>query len=288
VRAAAPGRRLSIGELELHVVEHGAPDAPLTLLLLHGYLAAAHIWEPAATHLVKRGGLRVLALDLPGAGYSARPRDRSYSLEWLASVTFEAMRALELERPLLGGHSLGGAVALHVAARSHADLSGLVLCSPLCFSTPLPSLLRPAARWPGPFQLFYRSPLGRRLVRPALRRNFAGAPSAEVERSLSLVLEHLDVPGGWRAATRMGVRAAFRRDMTPLLDRVRVPALLLWGPHDRVHPPQLGERLATALPHASQVLLEGCGHNPHLEHPERFAEAVADWIEAQAQSTSSA
>jgi len=262
----------------LHAVEYGPADASQGLLLLHGYLAAAHVWEAAAARLTERADVRVVALDLPGCGYSDRPADRSYSLEWLATVVLEALRALELPRPLIVGHSLGGAVALHAAARASAEISGLVLISPLTFSSPLPAPLRPAARHPGIFQLLYRSPPGRLAVRPLLRRNFAGAPPKAVERTLDLVLAHLDAPGGWHAATRMGVQAAFRRDLSTQIRRVRAPALLLWGGQDRVHPPALGERLASELSSAQHVVLEECGHNPHLEQPEQLAQEITTWM----------
>jgi len=268
--------------VNLHVVDHSRPGAgDRTLLLVHGYLAASHVWEPAAPLLAERSGWRVLAVDLPGAGFSDRPRDRSYSLEWLGHVVAGLASELSTSPVVLCGHSLGGAVAVRAAAERPDRVAGLALVSPLSYRTPVPRILRPASHFPGFFQRFFRT-VGRPLIKPAFRKNFAGLPRSATEEAIRTAIAHLDAPGGWHAATRMGLGAAWRTPVEPLLERLAVPALVLWGRDDPVHPPAFAPRLVEDLADAGQVLFDRCGHNPHLEHPERFADAVAGWLERTA------
>jgi pimeloyl-ACP methyl ester carboxylesterase len=102
------------------------PDGPArdpALLLLHGLSSNARIWERTVAHL---GGRRVVALDQRSHGLSARP-EGGYELDELVADAAQAIRELDLGRPLVAGHSWGAAVALALAA-DHPELAaGLVV-----------------------------------------------------------------------------------------------------------------------------------------------------------------
>lgn len=111
----------------LHYVEQGAGPP---ILMIHGLAAQLRSFaremvdELAADH-------RVILIDRPGSGYSVRGAGRSASLSAQAETIAAFIRAFELEKPLLVGHSLGGALALTVAL-NHPDLvGGLALVAPL-------------------------------------------------------------------------------------------------------------------------------------------------------------
>ena len=92
-------------------------------LLLHGLASTARSWEPVARRLAAAGH-RVFATDFRGHGLSDKPDD-SYDLATFASDLTSLIEALELDRPVLVGHSLGAFVMLEAFAR-HAELGGLV------------------------------------------------------------------------------------------------------------------------------------------------------------------
>ncbi|MEW6567198.1 MAG: alpha/beta fold hydrolase [Chloroflexota bacterium] len=97
-------------------------------LLLHGLASNARIWEPVAPNLTARG-LAPLALDLRRHGQSDRP-DAGYDFDTITDDIAASTEELDLERPLIVGHSWGGALALHYAARFASDAvapSGIVL-----------------------------------------------------------------------------------------------------------------------------------------------------------------
>lgn len=277
-RPAPPGRLITAGGLRWHAVEDG--QAGPGLVLLHGYLASTAIWQPAIAGLAPT--VRTLAVDLPGAGYSERPATAPYDLPWFAERLIDLLDAVGLERPLLGGHSLGGAIALHAAARHPDRVAGLVLVSPFVYAPPPPPGLRLARAFPRSMELFFRSPLGRAMVRGMVRRAVysAGDHDALASASSSRLLDNLDADGGWAAASKVGLQAHAHSPQTDLIARIEHPCLVLWGGQDRAHSTSLAERLVAELPGPTRLsVFPGSAHNCHEEEPERFCAEVRAWME---------
>ena len=122
-----PGRTLEVVGHRVHVVEQGAGPA---LLLVHGFGASTydfeqHVLAPLAeTH-------RVVAVDLFGMGFSERREDFSYDFAGWADQLAATLDALGIERAVVAGHSMGGAVASILAARHSKQVAGLVLIGAL-------------------------------------------------------------------------------------------------------------------------------------------------------------
>jgi pimeloyl-ACP methyl ester carboxylesterase len=95
------------------------------LVLLHGLASNARIWDGVAPRLAG-AGLRVVALDLRGHGESEQPDD-GYDFTSVGRDLEAALAGLELERPVLVGHSWGAHVALQYAAERPGALAGLVM-----------------------------------------------------------------------------------------------------------------------------------------------------------------
>lgn len=111
--ADLPPRRgsLQVGATSLSYLEWGGEGRDL--LLLHGITSNAQTWWRVAPALV-RAGFHAVALDMPGHGYSAETAD--HRIPSLARLVAGAARQLGMQRPVLIGHSWGGAVALAMAA----------------------------------------------------------------------------------------------------------------------------------------------------------------------------
>jgi pimeloyl-ACP methyl ester carboxylesterase len=274
-RPPAPGAYLDLGDLRLHVEARGHTGPQL--LLMHGYLASTTVWQAAMPLLEPRA--RAAAVDLPGCGYSDRPKDAPYTLPWIADLVPGMLDALGMERAVLAGHSLGGAVAIHAAARHPERVAGLVLVAPLVYAPPPPPGLRLAKRWPNTARRFFASPVGRAIIpRLSSRAAFSDDEHYSKMRSVRL-LEHLDAPGGWEAATTMGVLAADHTPGTDLLAQVGQPCLLCWGEDDRVYPAASSDRLCRDVAGSCRAVpLVGAGHNCHEEAANRFIAAVLQWL----------
>jgi pimeloyl-ACP methyl ester carboxylesterase len=154
VETAVPpqGRFLDIEGERIHYVDKGAGPA---VFMIHGLAGQLGNF----THsLVGRlaGEFRVIAVDRPGSGYSTRPAGAPAGPRAQAKTLAKVIRALNLERPLIVGHSLGGAVALAIALDHPDCVSGLALIAPLTRA-----MRKPPVVFRG---LAVASPLVRRLV----------------------------------------------------------------------------------------------------------------------------
>jgi pimeloyl-ACP methyl ester carboxylesterase len=129
VEIAVPpqGRFLDLDGERVHYLDKGAGPA---LFLIHGLSGQLRNFAYALVDRLARD-FRVVAVDRPGSGYSTRPAGADASLRAQAQSLAKVIRALKLDRPLIVGHSLGGAIALAIALDNPDCVSGLALIAPL-------------------------------------------------------------------------------------------------------------------------------------------------------------
>src|SRR3954463_12170343 len=107
--------RLESG-IRIRVVERGDPAAP-PIVLVHGWGCTVYVFRFNIPALAD-AGYRVVALDLKGHGLSDKPNDPAeYTIDALVEHLREVLDALGVERPVLAGHSLGGTLIYHFAAK---------------------------------------------------------------------------------------------------------------------------------------------------------------------------
>lgn len=125
------GRLVDVDGNRIHYIEAGQGRP---ILFVHGLGAQFHQFRhPLFPHL--RGEFRLVALDRPGSGYSVRAHGAGAGIREQARVIVRFMAKLGLEKPLIVGHSLGGAVALAIAVEHPGKVSGLALLSPYTHHT---------------------------------------------------------------------------------------------------------------------------------------------------------
>ncbi len=243
---------------------------PQTIVLLHGYLENLNIWDEM-TPFLSGGGVRVVAPDLPGHGIS-QICGPVHSMEFLADVIYKALIELNVAKCCVVGHSMGGYVALALAARHPEILSGLVLFS----STPnadspekqADRLREIALVEGGKKELLARSAPGRGFA-PENRRRFAD----EIEDLAELVM--LTEDEGITALLR-GMAA--RSDQNDMLSHLPVPQMFILGRHDEYISPDIANAMISRHPSARVVWLEHSGHNGLIEEPRPAAEALLEMI----------
>jgi pimeloyl-ACP methyl ester carboxylesterase len=280
VEAALPpaGRFVDVDGARIHYVERGA--GPQTLLLIHGLGGHARNFTFA---LVDRlaDEFRVVVMERPGSGHSTRPRGAEAGPRAQARAVAAFARALGLGRPVLVGHSLGGAVAL-AAALDHPDVvGGLALVAPLTHPTGAPP--------PAFARLALGSPVSRALVAWTV-----ATPAAMLKRRavLDAIFGPDAVPAdyGTLGGGLLGLRprafvtastdlVAIPADMRALVGRyhtLRVPVGVLYGTGDRILDPRAhGEAMRALVPDLRLELVEG-GHMLPLTAPDRVAAFVRD------------
>jgi pimeloyl-ACP methyl ester carboxylesterase len=257
------------------VFERRGAGAPLVLLHGIGHHWAA--WSPVLDRLAEAHD--VIAVDLPGFGRSPVPATGlPADMPGLVAAIVELFAALGLDRPHVAGNSLGGAIALELAAAG--AVSSATALSPAGFCTPrelrwaltVLSLHRNAARLPEPvLRSLFANPalrtlaLGMILARPnrmALAEALADARALREARA-------------FRAVARAGRGYAFA-------GAPAVPVTVAWGTRDRILPYRQAALARTRLPAARHLDLAGCGHVPMHDDPELVASVILDTTGARA------
>lgn len=240
----------------LHYTD-SARNGPTTLLLLHGAGGSARLWPNAMRELI---GARVLALDLPGHGQSTPPGRRT--IPHYAAVVERFIIALGLQRVVLGGHSMGAAIALTAAWQSPAAVQSLVL-------------MGGSARMPVADVL-----LGGALSSLNDAATFVaeyGLPHAAPDLK-AIVREELLAAG---ATTTFGdFLACSRFDLRSRLGAITQPALVLIGAEDQLVQPRFMESLARELPRAQATRLPGAGHFAMLDQPAEMARHIQRFLDS--------
>jgi len=239
------------------------------LVLLHGIGHRWQAWEPVLDRLASVHD--VIALDLPGFGKSPMPAD-GMPLDMAATlVRFPGLLAeLGLECPHVAGNSLGGAIALELAAAGLA--ASATALSPAGFFTAaerrralaILALLRANS--------FLPAPVVRAVLRSEAMRAVCFGQLVAHPRRLSAeraVGDALAMRRGkaYRPVARAGRRYQFTG--TP-----EVPVTIAWGARDRILLPREAERARARLPQARHVALPGCGHVPMSDDPELVASVI--------------
>jgi pimeloyl-ACP methyl ester carboxylesterase len=267
VNATIRRRDVLVDGLRLRVTEAG--DGP-ALLLVHGLTASHAVWEPTIAAFA--GEWRVIAPDLPGHGESDKP-DAPYTIDFFAGMVRSLARELGVHEAVLAGSSLGGQVALELAAWCPTFTRALVLAAPAVgYSAAMRRVGQALQLLTGP-----------RVLRASLaqffRQNFHDLSRIEHVTRRRILEERLaaaDFPAFARAVAR-SLGGVLTAEAQPL-DRVTQPVLVVWGREDRLVPLRRSERLLRRLPQARLHVLEQCGHLPMLEQPTAFNRAVSGFL----------
>ena len=239
--------------------ERNIDSAYPPVVCVHG-AGGSHLDWPA--ELRRLPGIRVIVFDLPGHGES-EGEGQTDTLGYAYAVR-AVMDVLGLERAVILGHSMGGAVALQMALHMPERVIGLVL---IATGSKLP-------------------------VDPALPQRILDAPGETVEWILDwawgiLASEDMRRVARTRlldqqpAVLRADYLACQSFDVRDDLDAIEVPTLVIGASDDRMVPPKFSRTLHERIPQATLVMVEGAGHMVPLERPQEVSGAVLNWLETQ-------
>lgn len=275
----ADGAFREVSGARLHYVDLGPRDAP-AMVMIHGLGGQLRNFSYAmAERLTDR--YRVLLVDRPGSGYSLAHGGAQPGIAEQAAIIGRFITASGLSRPLLVGHSLGGAVALALATTQPGLVGGLALVAPLTqHQQDVPEAFRAlAAIPPGLRRLMAQTvgtPMSRLTAERTLRDVFAPEPAPD---------DFVTRGGGALAQRPSNIAAAAAdlyaagRDMPPIVARypdIAMPVGILFGRSDAILTPALhGEATVAAISGAALTLAEG-GHMLPITQPQVTADFVAD------------
>jgi magnesium chelatase accessory protein len=277
-------RFVAAGGVRWHVQVLGPAEATVALLI-HGTGAATHSWRLLAPRLAR--DLRVVAVDLPGHGFSSMaPRPGGMSLPGMAGALGALLATLGLAPALVVGHSAGAAIGARLVldglAAPHAlvALNGalLPLGGPGRLFSPLARLLAFNPLVPAAFAWMARD---QRLA----QRLLAGTGSSIDATGAALYARLVADPG--HAAGALAMMAQW--DLAPLaadLPRLAVPLHLVVAEGDLTVPPAHAERIRAHVPGARLHRMPALGHLAHEERPELVEALLRDVLGEQGRRSS--
>ncbi len=274
-RVPAIGKFIHVADARLHYVAMGSGPP---VVLVHGLTGQLREFTYA---LADRLALdhRVIVVDRPGSGYSTWLRKGERSIAGQAKVLRDFLRVLGLWRPLIAGHSLGGAISLKLAIDYPEAVGALALICPL--TQPLDeapamfeALVIPSAVRRAVIAQVLAVPVGQWQRQAILQAVFApdAAPADYGTRGGALLKDRAKV---FRTASSevLAVQAEMA-GIAAHYPSVKTPVSILFGRDDAVLDPRLhGAVTANSLPRADFTLVEG-GHMIPITHPDR----VAEWL----------
>lgn len=269
------GQFVTLDGVRMHYLERGSGQP---IVLIHGSDGA--LQDFLLSGLIDRLAqeYRVIAFDRPGHGYSGRPKDEPLTFALNARLIHGALQELGVVRPIIAGHSFGGAVALQYAVDYPEDVTGLLLMAPGAYSKSAElSALYSLPEIPVLGPLFLHTllvPVGRLLV-PSMNES-AFYPVETPKAYLDLMANLGARPEQFTAYTDEW--QAHHESMVALSARygeIKVPVQIIAGAEDRLtrvadHTQPLHE----AIPGSVLTVLPETGHEVHYQHPEVVVEAA--------------
>jgi pimeloyl-ACP methyl ester carboxylesterase len=233
-----------------------AQPAARTIVLLHEGLGSVSMWRDFPRRLAQSTGASVVVYSREGYGKSSplrAPREMRYMHDEALVVLPQLLDALEIENPVLFGHSDGASIALIYAGGSGRGVAGVIAAAPHLFVEDISVTSIAAAK-----VAFETTDLRERLGR-----------------------YHDDVDGVFWAWNRIWLDPAFRAwNIEDHVARVRCPVLAMQGEQDEYGTMRQIDRIAELAPDVRLLKLPQCRHSPHRDQPEQVLTAVREWLSA--------
>jgi len=264
-----------IGGVRIHYQDAGDENAP-ALILIHGFISSTLIWSEVFLPLAA-AGFRVIAIDLPGYGYSDKPANARYTIDAQAYAVVSLMNRLEIDEATIVGASYGGAVAATIALDYPERVSRVVLIGPVNNDEPMKKLLPRVGRLPLIGDIVTPLFLGSRWVLRKRMRNMYRRSGKNLDEYRFAARHHLLATAATHRAMLRTMRRWNANRIANEAHLIRRPTLLLWGEVDEYIPLTDGVRLREAIPGARLIVFRNCGHLPHAECPQKFVEVVGDF-----------
>jgi len=256
---------VTVGENKIRYLEDG--HSADTVVLVHGLGASAERWEYVIPYLNKK--FHLIIPDLIGYGYSDKP-NIDYTIEFFEKFLSEFMETVGVTRATIIGSSVGGQIATECAINQNKSIKKLVVVAP--------SGINPRS-----------SPASDAYGMAALYPEYQGAQNAfemmagknkKVESHIiEEFVKRMKMPNAKLAfiSTLLGLKNV--NPLTERLHKISIPTLVVWGSQDPVITSRYAKTFVTSIKGCQFVEMDGCGHTPFTEEPEKFSIIVTQFIE---------
>ena len=253
--------RLIVGDLSFNVLDVGTGEP--ALLFIHYWGGSARTWSGVTSRLSK--DYRCVAYDQRGWGSSDAPSE-GYSIGDLARDARQIIHALQIDRYVLVGHSMGGKVAQLLASQRPEGLEGLVLVAP---APPTPQSIPEPAR-----QQQLHAYDNRENAMQALAFLTVRMPTIDLQEQI--ISDNL--AGSPQAKLAWPTSSAYE-DISAQVKDITVPTLVVAGEQDRQDPLEQHRReVLPRIPEAKLTVIPQSGHLVPIDQPEQLASAIRNFV----------
>ncbi|RHW42869.1 alpha/beta hydrolase [Neobacillus notoginsengisoli] len=266
---------VKINGIDVYYEWYPSRDGVRTIVLLHGFLSSAFSFRKLVPLLNR--DYNVLTVDLPPFGKSGKSAGYEYSYKNIAATVIALLGELNIENPILAGHSMGGQFVLNMITLQPSLTDKIILFCSSGYLKPPGRLLSFGSRLP----LFHLA-VKRWLVR-----------SGGVKENLKLVVHDQSMIDEEMLRGYMqpflskqmfhGIGRLIRDregDLPPeALQKIDTPCLLIWGEYDQVVPVAVGKRLQGDLKNSQLIILKNTGHLVPEERPEEVYKHMKNFLE---------
>lgn len=247
------------------------PDAP-PILLVHGFDSSLLEYRRLFPRLVQQSA--TWAVDLLGFGFTDRPEKLEFTAEAIRTHLYCFWQQI-IGRPMvLVGASMGGAAVMDFALTYPDAVQKVVLLDSAGFvGKPIASrfLIPPLGQWATQF-------LANKKVRSGIgRKAYADPDRCATEEAYRCGALHLGMPR-WSEALISFTRNGGYTITGDRIAQLPQETLILWGDRDQILPKATAQKFQAALPKSQFIWVENCGHVPHLEQPDRTAQAIQNFL----------
>lgn len=265
-------------------VDEGNKNLPpeKTIILIHGLGSYLKAWSKNIPELAKH--YRVIAIDLPGYGKSGKIPHPG-TMTWYAEAVFKLMDHLRLEKAWIGGHSMGGQIAMALALKHPEKVEGLVLAAPAGFE----AFHKGQKQW-------FRNVMTVDGVKKTsvddilnnLHYNFYNTPAAaEFMITDRIMMRHAKDFDAYCYAVVQSVNGMVDEPVLPFMDKITQPTLIVFGENDNLIPNRflnpgrtrdIAENGHKRIKNSKLVMIPRTGHFVQFEASDTFNKAVKDFI----------
>ena len=239
------------------------------LILIHGFGNNLHSWRSITPLLSEH--YNIFALDLLGFGLSEKPIDYDYGNANQAKTIGEFADALKLDSFIVGGHSLGGAIGLHVA-KNNKKTKGLILFNPGIINTGVPEFAR-YINLIFPFARVSAKQFANRAFREQFLKRSYYNPSIVNEQVMDEIMMGSKTEDYLQGTSSM-LGKFYDANEAELMDQVSTPTLIVFGIEDRNKSMEEALQLKTGFKNSKLQLIKDAGHYVHEESPALVSESV--------------
>lgn len=270
-----PMKKISVEGFNISYIEKGEGNP---LVFVHGSPTSSFLWRNMIEELSAHG--RIIALDLPGFGFSDPPKNEDYTISNYARILESFLEALSIEQATLICHDFGGPIVLTYALRHPEKYNRLIILDTFLHRDlpPWPLSWKIARIWP--FGEIFMGLGGRYITRSALEEGVM-----DKSRISDQVLRRYYMPDGnpdKLNKTMLGtLRIDYMEDLEFIennLKTIEKPTLILWGEDDKFLPLSLGARIQKDIKGSRMEIIPNCGHFVQEDKPEQATEIIIDFL----------